>query len=426
MRDATEYRRLAATLRWSGLFAAAIFVVGLTACSSPFEGFTPDTQAPTLYLSGVSDGDVITTSEVTLTAVATDDRGVASVRYSVNGSTTTACDAFGGDTWSCASIPLTIGANTIEVTVRDDAGNATSRSLTVYYQPPTDASGFNIEVVYFDQSYSASQLEAFQLAADRWESIVVGDLEGFPLNQPEGGSCNVGEPAYDDTVDDLLIFVTSFTDEAGGLLGEAGPCLSRTNGDDAGTNAVGYMRFDTEDLDVLEADGNLVETIVHEMGHVLGIGTNWEWSYHDLLDYQASGSSPDCANAGGFVTPPSYTGTSGRDAWLDLGGWGRLPVEESGGLGTQCGHWDDATFGNELMTGFLDGGMVNPLSQLTVRSLRDIGLTVDVSAADPYTLPSGAFLRTQGGFDIAAAEILVPARGTIDPATGEIVIFPDR
>ena len=35
-------------------------------------------------------------------------------------------------------------------------------------------------------------------------------------------------------------------------------------------------RFDTADLASLESDGRLLGVILHEMGHVLGIGTIWE------------------------------------------------------------------------------------------------------------------------------------------------------
>ena len=38
------------------------------------------------------------------------------------------------------------------------------------------------------------------------------------------------------------------------------------------------MSFDTADLAQIEADGSLVRVIMHEMGHVLGIGTIWDRS----------------------------------------------------------------------------------------------------------------------------------------------------
>ena len=93
---------------------------------------------------------------------------------------------------------------------------------------------------------------------------------------------------------------------------------------------------------------------------------------------------------------------------------------------SQCGHWDEETFGAELMTGFLNAGAFNPLSALSVRSLEDVGLTVDASAADPYAWPGGASLESGAGYDIARAEVLLAPRGTIDPETGRLEDRPTR
>jgi hypothetical protein len=67
-----------------------------------------------------------------------------------------------------------------------------------------------------------------------------------------------------------------------------------------------------------------------------------------------------------------------------------VPVENGGGpngggAGTVNSHWRDQVFDPELMTGFLSDGL-NPLSAITVRSLQDLGYTVDVADADPFTL----------------------------------------
>ncbi len=39
----------------------------------------------------------------------------------------------------------------------------------------------------------------------------------------------------------------------------------------------------------------------------------------------------------------------------------------------------------ELMTPFLNGGQINPLSEITVESMADLGYGVDKSAADSYS-----------------------------------------
>jgi hypothetical protein len=61
-------------------------------------------------------------------------------------------------------------------------------------------------------------------------------------------------------------------------------------------------------------------------------------------------------------------------------------VENTGGGGTRDGHWRETVFGRELMTGFFNGGVANPLSAVTATSMRDLGYVVDDSRADLYQL----------------------------------------
>jgi hypothetical protein len=66
----------------------------------------------------------------------------------------------------------------------------------------------------------------------------------------------------------------------------------------------------------------------------------------------------------------------------------KVPVENTGGPGTADAHWRESVFGNELMTGFVDAG-ANPLSRVTVGSMGDLGYSVNLTDADPYTLAAG-------------------------------------
>lgn len=108
---------------------------------------------------------------------------------------------------------------------------------------------------------------------------------------------------------------------------------------------------------------------LHEMGHVLGFGTLW-----DINGFTNSGSPP-C----------NYIDNSKANAeWQALSGCTTsIPVEQGGGQGTQCSHWSDDCFVDELMTGFSSGAM--PISRVTIGSLEDMGYEVDYSAADPFT-----------------------------------------
>ncbi|MFN2316791.1 MAG: hypothetical protein ABR602_08910, partial [Gemmatimonadales bacterium] len=95
--------------------------------------------------------------------------------------------------------------------------------------------------------------------------------------------------------------------------------------------------------------------------------------------------------SGAGQADPQYTGAAGVAAYQALGGFGTIPVEGTGGAGTRDSHWRESVFDNELMTGFLEAaGVPMPLSIMSVRSLEDLGWTVDPGAADPYVLPQPA------------------------------------
>ena len=67
--------------------------------------------------------------------------------------------------------------------------------------------------------------------------------------------------------------------------------------------------------------------------------------------------------------------------WKDV--WGcqsEIPIQQDDG-----GHWDEMCMHNELMTPVFNGGYDNPLSQLSVAALSDMGFEVDMSKADEYT-----------------------------------------
>jgi Leishmanolysin len=67
-----------------------------------------------------------------------------------------------------------------------------------------------------------------------------------------------------------------------------------------------------------------------------------------------------------------------------ISGCNSVPVEQDGGRGTACSHWDEECMGRELMTGFANAGGINPMSRITIGSLDDMGYDVDYTRADPY------------------------------------------
>ena len=209
---------------------------------------------------------------------------------------------------------------------------------------------------------------AFEAAAARWSEVLVAGLSDHQLTLPQDFLGWV--PAFDGYVDDVLIAARDFDiDGTGGTLGRAGALLTRETG---GQAYFGVMEFDTADLSRLATSGRLQSVILHEMGHVLGIGA--DWALKGFVD--------------DLLTDPSYNGAAGVSEWRALGRAGKPPVENSGGAGTVIGHWRESVFNNELMTGYSDPD--ERLSRLTVAALADQGYGVDFGAADPYTLPAPA------------------------------------
>lgn len=237
---------------------------------------------------------------------------------------------------------------------------------------PAPAQGdFTIELRYVGQEPSPAVRAAFDAAVEKWQRVIVGDLPEEVGPIPASGTlCN----AVNENVDDVVIFVRLETiDGPGGVLGSAGPCWIR---DDSDLTIVGGMRFDVADMASLENSGQLQLVMLHEMGHVLGIGTLWR--IRGLLI--------------GFQTvDPHFQGPAARTVFPSLfsGGTGytgnHVPVENTGGPGTRDGHWRESILRNELMTGFLNAGS-NPLSALSLVSLRDLGYLVDDAVSDFYEI----------------------------------------
>ena len=117
------------------------------------------------------------------------------------------------------------------------------------------------------------------------------------------------------------------------------------------------MHFNSADVAQMAANGTLTAVIMHEMGHVLGIGTLWGtlglrsgYGYtgaHALAEYRA------------------LTGNPGATS---------VPLETNGGSGTAGAHWSEAVFNAELMTGYIElGGTFMPISRMTIGALEDLG-----------------------------------------------------
>lgn len=282
----------------------------------------------------------------------------------------------------------------------DETDNESWQRIVAY------PSGFGIELDYIS-AIDSTHRAAFDAAATRWADIITADLPDVTFSSPYDFSfCADSAGTRSDPIDDILIFVrVDSIDGPGGTLGQAGPCTTRYDSEVGHhlTASSGRMTFDEADLDELAADGELEPVITHEMGHVLGIGAFWGSSFHDL-------------RAGTSTSDPYYTGAAGRRGFIDVGGGGYdgtpVPIANTGGSGTEGSHWRESVFSTELMTGYLNSGTTNPLSEVTVRSLGDQFYAVDPAAADAYQLPTGSAIRMDaaGGGLIQLGDDLIDVR----------------
>lgn len=249
---------------------------------------------------------------------------------------------------------------------------------------------FDIELNYITPvNPSAAERDAFEGAAEMWESIITGYVDDN--NTASNAPLNFDGPRIDVRI--------SPNDGPGGTLGFAQPLSPlRLNamGNPYTYATRGSMTFDSDDFGTGSIfDAEILKLIVaHEMGHVLGIGTLW--APNGL--YQQ------------FTRPGEYLGEYGNAAYreefdptADF-----LPVELGGAAGTAHKHWDEPDngaaftgllddqnrdFTYELMTGWFNFIRYDPyISRTTIASLRDLGYTVQ-----PVPEPSSVVLALLGG-----------------------------
>lgn len=295
------------------------------------------------------------------------------------------------------------GAATISATV---GVTSAATLLTVNQCGNGPAGAYPIEIRYTGGSPNAAISLAFTCAVARIRAAINDELPSVTYTAFNASGCATGV-TLNEAVPGLLIFATiEPIDGPGRILGSAGPCYLRS-----GSNlpSVGRMRFDVADLENMITNGSLKNVIMHEMLHVLGIGTIW--STQSLLV--------------GVGSAPRFTGSLATDACLTQHAGGGVctsgvPVEDCVGIagcgsGTINSHWKEPTFTNELMTGYINGG-INPFSRMTIQSLGDLGYAVNASQGDEYSLlpmVSGLLFDASGGTVFALPEPSKPL-GRVD------------
>ncbi len=268
--------------------------------------------------------------------------------------------------------PVSEGTTAVEVTALDPDGLSASRRVRVTVGPAPDPDGYQIELAFVEgateaERFTEAEKAAVRRAAARWMEVVSGDVPDVSVDNQlcYNFTRMVG------TLDDIVI--TASISDAGPInsIGQAARCVSRKSG--LTLTGSFWLNRHYYGPDAPETGPNsMYEVALHEMGHVLGIGSNkWdeilrEETRDEPLDTHFPG--PLAVEAFNEAGGRSYTG-------------GKVPVDNVSF--SPNNHWRQNVLGDELMS-VSSGGA---LSAITVQALADLGYEVDVSAADPYTLP---------------------------------------
>ena len=249
--------------------------------------------------------------------------------------------------------------------------------------------------------FTASQQNDIQQAVDKWQSVITTPVTvdmkfGFLLKSSDIGTFGVLASAGPETVD-----TTNWLPVAGGISVDPYD-LNGSGADLDGTIIAGTGK------------SKFYYTVLHEIGHILGIGTLWNYNFasaggpdrSDWIVDEATGQPYTTSADNATGTNPIYVGPSTGSAaveqynlitGLNLSG---LPVEEDGGSGTALGHAEEGDSGDvprtisdivapglnaELMTGWIDNEHM-PMSTITLGLLEDQGWSVNYDQADSITL----------------------------------------
>jgi hypothetical protein len=255
-----------------------------------------------------------------------------------------------------------VAGDSIEIAVSDaarpgggggPAGGGSSGVLAQYSSGSGNGTeGYDILIQFKGTGWTETLQQAFKNAADYFTGVITHDI---------GGGGRIGKIIVDD------LYVTAEVkaiDGEGGILGQAGP----TNVWSANElTAAGQMQFDVADALDYSSIGLWDDIVTHELMHVLGLGSLWNYGKNPLV----SGDHYIGANAV-LAYDQTIAGTTQT----------YIPVEDEGGSGTAGSHWDEQALLNELMTGYIDGDSTtatvndNYLSKFSVMSLADLGYKV--------------------------------------------------
>lgn len=248
--------------------------------------------------------------------------------------------------------------------IKDNLSGFVSEGIAYYALPATDPkeillpeNDFAIEIVFGEgtKNFTPEMREAINKAADVWENAILqSTLDEEHLLTIEVEGADLGEDG----------FVAKANLKTESLEIDADYNLFPTEG---------YSTVNTNEQVISTFSSDIeqfTDIMTHEFAHVMGFGNLWRMN--SLINPMTGVYFAD--SKAGLVYNRDNN-TTGVD----------IPLTTNEGTGSDLAHWQEETFGNELMTHEIEvSGISNPLSELTLASLEDIGWNVNYEVAELY------------------------------------------
>ena len=248
---------------------------------------------------------------------------------------------------------ITLGEGAVQVSAvqTDPAGNVSPSTSATPPSPPTPTTEFDVGIEVGAGLPSTFNAIA-EAATNIWSQVIVGDLS------------DQVHPTTGEAIDELYIefqaglLGNSPSDGPSGTLANAGPRNFRGAGDaDPFLPYRGEVGIDMADIN----NPDLLDIVVHEIGHVLGFPASTPFQ--------------------NLITPDGFTGSNAVAEFVALG---IDPLATAIPLDANEAHWAESVLGNEVMSQY--AGPQYYLSRVTIGAFEDIGYEVNYAGADTYAL----------------------------------------